>query len=424
MFTQDEEYLVSMIFYMIQEIGAVELLKLPETQIVNFLDCVRLSYRDVPFHSFFHAFNVTQTAFYFLSQSEVSEGFTTLEKLSMLVATLCHDIDHPGLSNSFLINAGSRLAMQYNDISVLENHHCNITFHLLSLPQTNFLGHLEPHLRREFRLNVITCIIATDLTIHGQILEQFRSSKDEISLHSTAGEDRRLIMKCLVKCADLSNEIRETSISRKWAELVQKEFFLQGDLEAEKRLPLTPWMRRGQVSLPQEQINFISRLCLPLYQEVSDVIPGLKTCIENMIEHVESYKKEQLFQKIHKAVRVAAFMGTHTEQNNKTNVEATTVEQDQADRQMSPAEVVHSERKNSLSDEVKHSSTPHGGSQFDTLTLHELQRKLLPKDVDITRLEHYLSKQEFEQTFHMTKEEFYKLPKWKQVEKKKSKKMW
>lgn len=41
-----------------------------------------------------------------------------LEQLCLLIAALGHDIDHPGVSNAFLVASGAPLALLYNDISV------------------------------------------------------------------------------------------------------------------------------------------------------------------------------------------------------------------------------------------------------------------------------------------------------------------
>jgi hypothetical protein len=40
-----------------------------------------------------------------------------LEELVLLVAAICHDIDHDGRSNSYHVNAHSELAQRYNDRS-------------------------------------------------------------------------------------------------------------------------------------------------------------------------------------------------------------------------------------------------------------------------------------------------------------------
>ncbi len=39
----------------------------------------------------------------------------------MLIASVCHDLDHPGVNNKFLVATNSELALLYNDRSVLEN---------------------------------------------------------------------------------------------------------------------------------------------------------------------------------------------------------------------------------------------------------------------------------------------------------------
>lgn len=51
--------------------------------------------------------------------------------LGLLVGALCHDIAHPGRTNTFEINSQSKRAMVYNDVSVLENHHAHTTFQIL-----------------------------------------------------------------------------------------------------------------------------------------------------------------------------------------------------------------------------------------------------------------------------------------------------
>ena len=53
-----------------------------------------------------------------------------LDVVAALVAATVHDVDHPGRTNSFLCNAGSELAILYNDTAVLESHHAALAFQL------------------------------------------------------------------------------------------------------------------------------------------------------------------------------------------------------------------------------------------------------------------------------------------------------
>ena len=54
--------------------------------------------------------------------------FTDLEILAAIFSCAIHDVDHPGLTNQYLINTSSELALMYNDESVLENHHLAVAF--------------------------------------------------------------------------------------------------------------------------------------------------------------------------------------------------------------------------------------------------------------------------------------------------------
>ena len=91
-----------------------------------FILSVRQNYRDNPFHNWYHGFSCLHFAYLSLrTLTNASQFLTHLDVLAMLVAALCHDIDHPGNTNSFEINMNSELALVHNDISVLESHHAS-----------------------------------------------------------------------------------------------------------------------------------------------------------------------------------------------------------------------------------------------------------------------------------------------------------
>ena len=45
----------------------------------------------------------------------LQEAFEPSDEVAALIAATVHDVDHPGKTNSFLCNAGSELAVLYND---------------------------------------------------------------------------------------------------------------------------------------------------------------------------------------------------------------------------------------------------------------------------------------------------------------------
>lgn len=53
-----------------------------------------------------------------------------LDEAMCLLAAAAHDVDHPGKSSAFLANSNNPLAIMYNDLTILENHHCACMFKL------------------------------------------------------------------------------------------------------------------------------------------------------------------------------------------------------------------------------------------------------------------------------------------------------
>jgi len=70
---------------------------------------------------------VAQSVHYLLSAGEDDKNMlrlmSDLDLLAVIISALVHDYEHPGLSNSFLIATKDKLALTYNDISVLENQY-------------------------------------------------------------------------------------------------------------------------------------------------------------------------------------------------------------------------------------------------------------------------------------------------------------
>ena len=57
---------------------------------------VRKAYRDVPYHNFFHCVDVTHATYRFIALVGRAVGLTQAERLALMLAALCHDMEHPG----------------------------------------------------------------------------------------------------------------------------------------------------------------------------------------------------------------------------------------------------------------------------------------------------------------------------------------
>ena len=74
-----------------------------------------------------------------------------MKVLSAILASSIHDVDHPGVTNQYLVNTSSELALIYNDESVLENHHLAVAFKLIQDHECDILASLSKKQRHSVR---------------------------------------------------------------------------------------------------------------------------------------------------------------------------------------------------------------------------------------------------------------------------------
>lgn len=65
-----------------------------------------------------------------------------LQCLALFIAALCHDLDHRGKSNKFMLDSASPIAAIYST-STMEHHHFNQTVTIMQQSGHNILGKLS-----------------------------------------------------------------------------------------------------------------------------------------------------------------------------------------------------------------------------------------------------------------------------------------
>jgi hypothetical protein len=147
-----------------------------------------------------------------------------IELASMLIGGACHDHEHPGFNNAYLVEARDDIAIKYNDISVLENHHVASTFALLKHDKYNIFKNFDKGNFKKMRSKMINCILATDMAKHFSELGKFKSRIGAEDF-DPAGTDKEICMNMVFHLADISNPAKRFDICQKWTELLYVEFF-------------------------------------------------------------------------------------------------------------------------------------------------------------------------------------------------------
>ena len=219
------------------------------------------------------------------------ENISEIDKVSLIIAALAHDVGHPGLTNKFLINSRDELSIIYNDISVLENFHCAKTFQLLENKELNIFSNFSNKDFTSLRKKMIGEILSTDMSFHLKIVNDFREYKK--NRDEKLGQNQ---LNFITHIADLFHNYRKFEISLRWVELLSNEFWNQGDKEKELGLPVSFMCDRNDIDVPSSQIGFLTNFSLATIQElveVSEKFIILKNNSINNLARWEQLKKEK-----------------------------------------------------------------------------------------------------------------------------------
>ncbi|KAM7538810.1 hypothetical protein Aperf_G00000049059 [Anoplocephala perfoliata] len=231
-----------------------------------------------PYHNHIHAADVIQTVHVLLQAETLANVFSDIEILSSLFAAAIHDTNHPGLTNQFLVNTGHKLALLYNDASVLENHHLSVAFQLLTEPGCDIFENFSLKQKQFLRRLVIELVLATDMSKHMNLLAELRTMVETKELTGTEylslddHNDRSLVLQCMLHCADLSTPTKPFEIYKRWTYGVMEEFFKQGDKEKELGIEISAMCDRDSVVVDKAQIGFIDFIVHPLWDTWCDLV--------------------------------------------------------------------------------------------------------------------------------------------------------
>ncbi|XP_053076484.1 high affinity cGMP-specific 3',5'-cyclic phosphodiesterase 9A isoform X3 [Acinonyx jubatus] len=263
--------MLSCLEHMYHDLGLVRDFSIHPITLRRWLLCVHDNYRNNPFHNFRHCFCVTQMMYSMIWLCRLQEKFSQMDILILMTAAICHDLDHPGYNNTYQINARTELAVRYNDISPLENHHCAVAFQILAQPECNIFTNVQPDGFKQIRQGMITLILATDMARHAEIMDSFKEKMENFDYSNE--QHVTLLKMILIKCCDISNEVRPMAVAEPWVDRLLEEYFMQSDREKSEGLPVAPFMDRDKVTKATAQIGFIKFVLIPMFETVTKLFP-------------------------------------------------------------------------------------------------------------------------------------------------------
>ncbi|XP_066211207.1 high affinity cAMP-specific and IBMX-insensitive 3',5'-cyclic phosphodiesterase 8A [Saccopteryx leptura] len=290
--------------------GVCEFLNCSEITLRSWLQIIEANYHSSnPYHNSTHSADVLHATAYFLCRERIKQTLDPVDEAAALIAATIHDLDHPGRTNPFLCNSDSKLAILYNDTAVLENHHAALAFQLTSGNEKyNIFKNMERNDYRTLRQAIIDMVLATEMTKHFEHINKFinrvnkplaelkenkKTDQDQEATNTIlrTPENRTLIKRMLIKCADVSNPCRPLELCIEWAARISEEYFSQTDEEKQRDLPvMMPGFDRNTCSIPKSQISFIDYFITGMFN-AWDAFVDLPELLQHLDNNLKYWKE-------------------------------------------------------------------------------------------------------------------------------------
>ena len=272
------------------------------------------------YHNDLHAADVMQTLYTMLIKGSLKPKMKLddLSEFAIVVGALGHDLKHPGQNNMFHITTRSKIAIRYNDKSVLENYHIANIFKLVKNDKFNIFKPFKPEEYRIMRRRIIEGILATDMKKHQKVIGKIRNRAEVYKIKNGKNfnimfketdanklfDAQQEVLNMLIHSADISNPAKPSKISQQWTDKVYEEFFRQGDLEKSMGIPISMMCDRLSTNVNQAMIGFISFVVMPTIDILFNILPELpeysKNIQENLKKHQLEFSKDEQAKKLKK----------------------------------------------------------------------------------------------------------------------------
>mmetsp|Transcript_6341 Transcript_6341/g.12520 ORF Transcript_6341/g.12520 Transcript_6341/m.12520 type:complete len:883 (+) Transcript_6341:7031-9679(+) len=282
------------VMHMLDQFSILDELGIDVEKTGNYVAKILETYNKVPYHNFHHATQVAHQTGWMLLRSNVND----LAALSMVIAAISHDVDHPGNNNSFEVQMDSDLARLYSYDRVLERHHCATALNILHTEECDMLGTLSASDRMKVKRTFTHAILSTDMNVHTELMAML----EEMSLDSFDAEEAinsdvmNAMASMILHSADLSSNCLTLEQAKKWGTWCTTEFRRQAEKEAENGIEVTPFMTNldNEKDLARTQFGFCSFVVKPWYKIISSFNifkEDMSLVMDNLNKVIEYYEK-------------------------------------------------------------------------------------------------------------------------------------
>jgi hypothetical protein len=218
-----------------------------------------------------------------LTATDLASILTPLECLALVVAALCHDIDHSDHEEQAGTDIG--LSVLYRDRPVMEVHHCEQTMNIITKAEQNIFEHVPEDQQMQLWQMIISLILATDMAQHFEFWSKFdRLVYPQNMLNAQSSQHRLLLAQIVLKASDAAATTRLFQVNERWANAAN-ELAKKGHSSSPRTVECDP------AAVAQGQIGFIMFVANPLLRTLVDVLPGARPMLNQLQGNLNEWKR-------------------------------------------------------------------------------------------------------------------------------------
>lgn len=267
----------------------------PETrsELYEFVATIASHHSDLPFHNFQRASHATASAHELLNslcapssnergdfaEEDATSGAAArtfgisadpLARFAMVLSALVHDVDHPGVPNARLVAEADPMAIEYDDVSVVEKRSVALAWEVLV--EDRFRGlrssiFVDGEEMRRFKQLLVNAVLATDVSDEGRssvgMIEWQRAfhGPDEGS-RSSRSLKACLVFQQVAQASNMAHAMQQWETYVKWNTRLYQE---RAKAYREGRAASDP-----RVNWHEEGLRFIDRYVIPLTEKLKE----------------------------------------------------------------------------------------------------------------------------------------------------------
>ena len=216
-----------------------------------------------------------------------------LERKALIIAGVCHDLDHFGYNNSFTKRFSTPFDTLYT-ASPMEHHHIRETFRIMSSSENDILHGWPDDDKSKFAFLVKQAILATDqITYFAEknTLEDILATNYDIN----NPDHRQSVMNLMMSSSDLVVSAKAREIHRESTEDLYYEFHQQGDSERLYGDQPMPMMDRDNYpNMPKDQTGYLKHIVLPMFKLLAKAIPNTAELVHGCAKNITAWEEEMV----------------------------------------------------------------------------------------------------------------------------------